>query len=131
MDRPVVFFDNTCGFCHRSVRLLLRIGAARHVYFAPRLGATFQELISSEVASRLPDSLLFFHQGKIYSKSRAIAAICKSLPWPWKFGAFISYFPVSWGDFLYDQVARRRYALSGKSAGCEVAWYKIGPALLP
>lgn len=117
-DRPIIFYDSTCGFCNRSVRFLLRRGSARHFYFAPLHGRTFQELVDPATASRLPDSLILWHGGKLLSQSKAIAAIARRLPWPWKGGVVVALIPACLGDRLYNYIAKRRQRIMGDNDYC-------------
>lgn len=117
-DRPVIFYDDTCGFCNRSVQWILKKGGARCFYFAPLQGSTFQNLVAKEAVTIIPDSLIFWHQGKLLSQSRAVLAITRRLPWPWKIGVVAAIIPPCVRDWLYDQLAKRRHSLMLSEGQC-------------
>lgn len=130
-DRPVIFYDSTCGFCTRSVQWLLKRGVAQRFYFAPLHGITFQELVDQATASRLPDSFILWDRGKLLSRSRALVAVARRLPWPWKMGSALALIPPYVGDFIYDQVAKRRHRLVGEKIDCVLPTQEEAASFLP
>jgi predicted DCC family thiol-disulfide oxidoreductase YuxK len=117
-DRPVIFYDDTCGFCNRSVQWILKRGGARRFYFAPLQGSTFQKLVANKTKTRLPDSLIFWQEGKLLSQSGALVAIVRRLPWPWKIGVLTALIPACVRDWLYEQLAKRRHSLMQAGRQC-------------
>jgi predicted DCC family thiol-disulfide oxidoreductase YuxK len=109
-----LFYDGTCGLCHRAVRFILaedRGGTAFR--FAPLGGETFQNAIPSEARTALPDSLVVATpDGKLLVRARAVRRICSRLGGLWRvIGVISRVVPIRLLDWLYDVVARVRYRL--------------------
>ncbi|GGF04045.1 hypothetical protein GCM10011611_06830 [Aliidongia dinghuensis] len=118
---PLVLFDGVCNLCHGVVQFLLPRDRAGRLYFAPMQSATGQQVLGRH---KLPlddwDSFVFLDEGRIYLKSAAIFRIARSLPWPWRLLWVFRFLPRPGADWLYDRVARNRYALFGKRQQCMV-----------
>jgi predicted DCC family thiol-disulfide oxidoreductase YuxK len=67
-----------------------------------------------------PLSFLFFHHGHVLAKSDGVVALCGYLRWPWRIGRVVSLLPRPVRDWLYDCIARNRYAWFGKRDVCFV-----------
>jgi predicted DCC family thiol-disulfide oxidoreductase YuxK len=115
--KDVVLFDGQCNFCRSQIDILRRLdGRDRLVYLS---------LHSPEVAERFPDLTfeqlmdqmwIVTTQGKQYGGAFAVRYLSRLLPILWPI-APILHIPGSmplW-QFLYRQVAKRRYQLAGRN----------------
>jgi predicted DCC family thiol-disulfide oxidoreductase YuxK len=112
-----LFYDGSCGLCHRAVRFVLaedREGTA--VRFAPLGGETFEGRLAPEVRAGLPDSLvLLTDDGRVLVRSTAARHLMARLGGLWRLvAAAIGLVPVRLVDALYDGIARIRYRLFAK-----------------
>lgn len=115
---PIVFFDGSCNLCHSAVNFLQRLDKKQILYYAPLRGKTFQSLRLNNLD--LPDSLVFYYQGKVFYKSKAILAILTLLPYPYRIFTFLGILPTNILDKIYDFIAKKRYLWSGKKNFCEI-----------
>jgi predicted DCC family thiol-disulfide oxidoreductase YuxK len=115
-----LFYDGDCGFCHRSVRLILSEEAntpeSLRLRFAPLQGEQFARLVAAREeldVESLPDSIVLCREdGRLLTRSAAALEIASRLGGLWR-GLALA-FGVLPGDLLdraYDGVARIRKRL--------------------
>ena len=109
-----LFYDGSCGLCHRAVRLLLAEdldGAAFR--FAPLGGETFEAHVPPDVRASLPDSLvLLTDDGRVLTRSAAFRHLLGRLGGLWRLLAdALRVVPEPAQDTLYDGIARIRLRL--------------------
>ncbi len=116
-DRILVFVDAYCPLCHWLAKWLKK--RDKHGKFQ------FHSLSSEIAKNLLPDDLyantdtvVVYHNGKLYIKGRAVVHLLKHLP-RWKHLAHImQLFPdfiLNWG---YIIVSKLRYKIFGKYDSC-------------
>jgi len=119
-----LFYDGSCGLCHRTVRFVLsedRAGASFR--FAPLQGETFTAKLTAEQRATLPDSLVVLTaEGTILTRSEAVLHLMKRLGGAWRVLATVgSAVPRGLRDVVYDGVARIRHRLFAKpSDACPI-----------
>lgn len=69
-EKNILFFDGTCGFCHKSVQLFYK-KRCKTIYFAPIQGQSAAALQMPESA-RNANSLVLFADQKFYTKGQAL-----------------------------------------------------------
>jgi predicted DCC family thiol-disulfide oxidoreductase YuxK len=108
-----LFYDGSCGLCHRSVRFTIRHGPIPGLRYAPLGGPTFLERISEAERRELPNSLvLLTSDGRLLVRSAATLHLARRLGNPWHtLGAIASIVPAALLDALYDRVAAVRHRL--------------------
>ena len=108
-EHTTVFYDGTCGFCHRSVRFLLSEDAYQNLRFAPLQGSTFQERLDGRDL-KIRDSLIVFTpEGRLLDRSDAIIEAMERLGGAWRVIAiFARIIPAFLRDGWYDLIGRRR-----------------------
>ena len=109
-----LFYDGTCGLCHRAVRFVLAEdpdGAAFR--FAPLQGDAFLAQVPDAERARLPDSLvLVTADGRVLTRSAAMRHLLASLGGIWRvLAAVVQIVPARLQDALYDGIARIRHRL--------------------
>ncbi len=112
MQPEWIFYDGSCGFCHRWIRFVLAIdknGDAFH--FAPRAGKTFTVMIPAEIRAELPPSIVVLAtDGGVLTRSAAVLHILKQLGGPWRaLGVAGSIVPARLRDLVYGVIARIRH----------------------
>jgi predicted DCC family thiol-disulfide oxidoreductase YuxK len=108
----VVFFDGTCGLCHRGVRWFLAEDRTGTAYlFAPLGGERFAATIPDRAG--LPDSLVVrTADGRTLTKFSSAIWLMKRCGGLWRVvGALIGFVPRPIRDAVYDGIARVRYRL--------------------
>lgn len=121
MNLPLtVFFDGTCGFCHRSVRFLLREDRSGLTFrYAPLQGATFARLVPEAQRAGLPDSIVVRDPaGGLHVRSAGALLIGGALGGLWRpLAALARLIPGPLRDAVYDGIARVRGRLFRKPEG--------------
>jgi len=131
MDPAIVFFDDTCVLCSRSVQFIFRHDRKGRFQYASldseafrkimdRLpGVAFPENLSSVSGqSASPGSVVLFMKGKIYQRSSAALRIATRLRFPVSLLAAGWIVPPFLRDAVYDWIARNRYRWFGKRETC-------------
>jgi len=117
-----VFYDGQCGLCHRTVQFLLKRDPEGLLFrYATLQGETAQSLL--EPLHDRPDSVAIVTPEKqIFVRGDAAIHIGKALGGLWAFiGAAFSLLPRGVRDWMYNQIAQRRYRLFGtRSESCPI-----------
>ncbi|HET9314374.1 MAG TPA: DCC1-like thiol-disulfide oxidoreductase family protein [Vicinamibacteria bacterium] len=109
-----LFYDGTCGLCHRAVRFLIAEdpdGAAFR--FAPLRSDAFLAQVPEAERARLPDSLvLLTMDGRVLTRSAAARHLMERLGGIWRaLAAVLRVVPAGLQDATYDTIARIRHRL--------------------
>jgi len=121
---PVVFFDGTCGLCHRSVAFLLDRDRDGQLRFAHLQGGLAARLLAPEMRDIGPDgSVVLFEPaagGRVSRRSEAVLRALAHLPPPWRWlGALATIRPfLPLADVAYRFVVHRRAAWFGRGDQC-------------
>ena len=119
---PVLLYDGVCGFCNKTVQMILdhdRRGAMRF--------AALQSDYGREVVARHPelkgvDSVVFVEKTqkgeRVHTRSDAALKVAAYLGGLWKIFLSAYVVPRPARDYLYDLFARNRYRFFGKYDQC-------------
>jgi predicted DCC family thiol-disulfide oxidoreductase YuxK len=109
----IVFFDGSCGFCNRSVALVLRHEKNESLHFAS-LQSEFCENYFTLKQEPLPNlnSFILFKNKKFYYKSTASLRLVHELKWYWHILKIGWIVPRVFRDAMYDFVAQNRHRIS-------------------
>jgi predicted DCC family thiol-disulfide oxidoreductase YuxK len=114
----ILFFDGNCALCNRWVKFVLQHEKAATLYFSPLLGETAKRLLQGH--HPLPDSLIVFDNGKLFSETSAVLSVCSHLKWYWQWALVFHLVPSQWLNPIYRWVARNRIKWFGKVEYCSV-----------
>ena len=117
MQTEWVFYDGDCGFCHRWVRLVVKLDRDGSAFrFAPRKGETFRSLVAQDQREALPASILVLtRKGRILTRSSAVLNILEKLGGGWRLITVVSrLLPVGIRDLGYRFIAYVRHRLLPK-----------------
>ena len=112
-----VFYDGSCGMCHRAVRFLLKRDRQGNKFtYAPLQGET--AAVALDGFDNLPDSMVVKDaEGTLHLQGQATRVLCRTLGGLWHVPAFgLWLLPRFIGNWLYDLVAARRYSWFGKES---------------
>jgi predicted DCC family thiol-disulfide oxidoreductase YuxK len=107
----LLFYDGTCGLCHRAVRLVLAFDPTGTAFrFAPLQGPTFASMVPESRRAGLPDSLVVrTREGALLVRSTALRHVANRLGGLWRLlSALAGLLPPLILDAAYDAVASRR-----------------------
>jgi predicted DCC family thiol-disulfide oxidoreductase YuxK len=113
----LIFYDGTCGLCHRAVRFALaRDTDGSRFRFAPLDSEAFRRRVPD--AAGLPDSMVVLTpEGSVLVRSAGVLHILERAGsvW-WLLGRLCRIVPSRLRDALYDDVAAVRYKLFRRPA---------------
>lgn len=116
----VVLFDGVCTLCNSSVDFIVRHEKGNELLFASLQSDIGQNIIATSSLDIVPDSILFYTDEKLFSKSTAVLKIAKSLNIPYSLVRVFIIIPKGIRDLVYDWIARNRYRWFGKKETCRI-----------
>jgi predicted DCC family thiol-disulfide oxidoreductase YuxK len=122
MTAPLLLYDGACGFCHASVRWILRRDRDRRLTFAPIQGETAGRLRADhpEIPETMSTLVLIDTDGRAYLRSRAFVRLARYLPRPWRWAHALRFVPAFLLDLGYRLVASLRYRRWGRVDECQL-----------
>ena len=119
--QPLIVFDGVCVFCSGFVRLVVRLDRKKRFRFATAQSPFGEALFRK---SNLPtddyETNLAIIDGMAFIRLESFVAIMTELGWPWRAARVLLILPRPLRDWLYDRVAKNRYALFGRKDSCEI-----------
>ncbi len=119
--RPVILFDGVCGFCHASVRFVLKRDRAAAFRFAALESEAGRRLLADAHGETegIDSMFLVSVEGDAFSKSDAALRVLAQLTFPWRGLARVARIvPRRAADALYDFVAARRRRWFAQYGSC-------------
>jgi predicted DCC family thiol-disulfide oxidoreductase YuxK len=114
-NRRVVLFDGVCNLCNGAVQFIIKRDPAASFRFSALQSAGARRLLG---ARPTVDSIVLLEGERIYAKSAAALRIARGLRFPWPLLYVFWLVPRPLRDWVYDGVARHRYAWFGKRDSC-------------
>ena len=121
-DAPVLLYDGTCGFCNKTVQMVIdhdRRGAMR---FAALQSAYGESVVGRHPELRGVDSVVYVERGggveRVHVRSDAALKVAAYLGGFWKIFLAARLMPRALRDYFYDLFARNRYRFFGKYDTC-------------
>ena len=121
---PVLLYDGLCGFCNKSVQMILqrdRRGTLRFAALQSAYGEAvkarhteLKDIDSVVLVERSPDT----DEERVFIRSDAALRIAAYLGGWWKLLLIFHTLPRVVRDFFYNLFARYRYRLFGKYDSC-------------
>ena len=113
MFKYIILYDGDCGLCNRSVRFILKHERNQHLQFTS-LQSSFSKKVFSDfnLKNDFDESILFYRDGKLFSKSKAVLRIVPFLKWYFYPLLIIWLIPNYIRDMFYDLIARNRKRFS-------------------
>lgn len=122
MNNPVIFYDGVCGFCNRSVRIILAHDRDGVFRFAPLQSSFGQALTKRHPQLLGVDSIVLLETQngieRVSIKSDAVLRVAALLGGGWRVFLLARLIPVRFRNLFYDLFARNRYRLFGKYEVC-------------
>ena len=145
MSHPIVLFDGVCGLCNRFVQFVLRSDSSDLFRFAPLQSALAAGILARhEVTPQTVDTMYVVQnvgqnvahdvvQGSVQNgvrnsppqgetllaRSDAVLFVLQQLGGIWRpVSRILGLLPRTVRDFAYNAIARRRYAIFGRSESC-------------
>lgn len=112
--KHIVFYDGSCGLCHRAMQWLLRLDNNKQLHFAPLFGTTYDSL-GLAVKS---DSIVFYSNGTTSDKAAAVKRILQLIQKMKGLQVLMTVSPLFIQNIVYDLVAKTRYSIFGRKDHC-------------
>lgn len=121
--RPLVLYDGTCGWCTGWAGWLCRRDRRDIFRLAPLDGETARRVLDGPPP---PDTMVLVLPApegapRRLVESDAVLGVLGRLGWPWRALAVLRVVPRPLRDAAYRSIARRRHALTGRTAACDPA----------
>jgi predicted DCC family thiol-disulfide oxidoreductase YuxK len=117
---PILVYDGSCGFCSRSVRLLLRHERRHDLSFVTRNSELGKRLRRTH-GLELVESMLWIEGDQAFSESAAVMKAAGYLGGWWcRFALLGSFCPSFILNGAYKFIAKNRRRILSKSAACPV-----------
>ena len=115
----IVFYDDSCGLCQRSVLFFLKQDKQKQFLFSPLSGKTAQIELKEWLKNHSQvDSIVLVEKEakkkKTYYYSQAILRMLWLVGGFWSIPGLLSFLPSGLllpADFIYQQIAKRRRAI--------------------
>jgi predicted DCC family thiol-disulfide oxidoreductase YuxK len=121
---PVLLYDGVCGFCNKSVQLILDQDRRGTMRFAALQSDYGLAVIERHPELREIDSVVYVEGSsdatgeRVYVRSAAALKIASYLGGFWAVFLAAKVIPRPVRDYLYDLFARNRYRFFGKYDSC-------------
>lgn len=114
LQKHIIFYDGDCGFCHKWVQWILQRDVKDEFLFASLQSNFGQKFLSERgLNTKNFDTLYLWKPNEFYMiKSQAATKIGKLLGSQYALLAQLNILPRFLGDQIYDQIAKRRKAIS-------------------
>jgi predicted DCC family thiol-disulfide oxidoreductase YuxK len=120
-EKPMILFDGECNLCNWAVNFVLAKDRRGIFAFSPRQSDPGRRVLAKRGLENTDvETIYLVENDNIYSQSTAVLFILRRLPLPWKLLFVFIVVPRYVRDFLYDVIARNRYAWFGKTTSCRV-----------
>ncbi|MDD2986374.1 thiol-disulfide oxidoreductase DCC family protein [Flavobacterium sp.] len=119
--KKIILFDGVCNLCNHAVQFIIQHDAKDVFRFVALQSETGQKILTHlGVASSSIDSIVLYVPGEAYYiKAEAAMQIAKDLNSWHKIISYMS-FTGSFGNFVYDYIAKNRYQWYGKKEACMI-----------
>ncbi|RWD97831.1 DCC1-like thiol-disulfide oxidoreductase family protein [Mesorhizobium sp.] len=119
--QPLIVFDGVCVFCSGFVQLILKLDREKRFRFATAQSPFGEALFRKHrLATDNYETNLAIIDGAAFTKLDSFIAVMAALGWPWRAASLLLVLPRPLRDWLYDRVAKNRYALFGRKDSCEI-----------
>ena len=119
---PVLLYDGVCGFCNRTVQMILDRDRRGTMRFAALQSDYGLAVVGRHPELRGVDSVVFVEPAgggeRVHVRSDAALKVASYLGGFWKVFLAGRVIPRRVRDYLYDLFARNRYRLFGKYDAC-------------
>ena len=123
LDRshPLIVFDGVCVLCSGFVRMVVRVDRKSRFRFATAQ-SPFGEALFKKHGLRTDsyETNLVMVDGAAFTQLDSFIAVMAELGWPWRAAKLLLLLPRPLRDWLYNRIAKNRYALFGRKESCDI-----------
>ena len=124
VNAPVLLYDGVCGFCNKTVQMILERDPAGTMRFAALQSDYGRAIVERHTSLRGVDSVVFVENAnggdleRVFVRSDAALKVVAYLGGFWKIFLAAYVIPKPLRDYFYDLFARNRYRVFGKYDTC-------------
>ncbi|PYT03623.1 MAG: thiol-disulfide oxidoreductase [Acidobacteria bacterium] len=124
VNAPVLLYDGVCGFCNKTVQMILERDPAGTMRFAALQSDYGRAVVERHTSLRGVDSVVFVENAnggdleRVFVRSDAALKVVAYLGGFWKIFLAAYVIPKPLRDYFYDLFARNRYRVFGKYDAC-------------
>ena len=124
VNAPVLLYDGVCGFCNKTVQMILERDPAGTMRFAALQSDYGRAVVERHASLRGVDSVVFVENAnggdleRVFVRSDAALKVVAYLGGFWKIFLAAYVIPKPLRDYFYDLFARNRYRVFGKYDTC-------------
>ena len=124
VNAPVLLYDGVCGFCNKTVQMILERDPAGTMRFAALQSDYGRAVVKRHTSLRGVDSVVFVENAnggdleRVFVRSDAALKVVAYLGGFWKIFLAAYVIPKPLRDYFYDLFARNRYRVFGKYDAC-------------
>jgi predicted DCC family thiol-disulfide oxidoreductase YuxK len=120
---PVLLYDGVCGFCNKTVQMILDRDRRGRMRFAALQSDYGQAIVARHPELQGVDSVVYVEwaadgRESVHVRSEAALKVASYLGGFWKVFLAARLVPRRLRDYLYDLFARNRYRFFGKYDTC-------------
>ena len=125
-DFPVLLYDGICGFCNKTVQIILDRDKRATLRFAALQSNYGQAVLTRHPILKDVDSLVFMERAsdtgeeRVFIRSTGALRVAAYLGGAWKLFLIAYLIPAPIRDFFYDLFAKVRYSIFGKLDSCRI-----------
>ncbi len=121
LPQHIVFFDGVCNLCNSAVQFIIRRDTKDRFRFASLQWDVAREVLGDRVPKHGEyETIYYYENGKIYSRSDAVLRIARLLRFPWPLFYSFIIIPPFIRNFVYAVISRNRYKWFGKKDQCMI-----------
>nr|WP_258596866.1 DCC1-like thiol-disulfide oxidoreductase family protein [Mesorhizobium sp. AR07] len=117
----MIVFDGVCVLCSSFVRMVVRLDRQSRFRFATAQ-SPFGEALFKKHGLRTDsyETNLVLVGGLAFTQLDSLVAVMAELGWPWRAAKLLLLLPRPLRNWLYDRIAKNRYALFGRKDSCDI-----------
>lgn len=118
-DRPLIVFDGVCVLCSGFAKFVLKRDPAGRFRFTTAQSPLGQALFRHYgLDTETLETNLVLVEGRPYAKLDSVIVAARLIGGVWRAFALLRLLPRPLADWIYDRIARNRYALFGRTEAC-------------
>jgi predicted DCC family thiol-disulfide oxidoreductase YuxK len=121
-DKKIILFDGVCNLCNSAVQFIIRHDKKDQFRFAALQSEPGIKILKHiGIDSEKADGIVLYEPNiSYYYKGGAVFEIAKNIGGIYSLLSIFRIFPKSFGNWIYDYIAKNRYKWYGKKESCMI-----------
>ena len=112
-------FDGVCNLCNTAVKTIIRSDRNKKFKYGSLQGDAGKHMISEyDLSHPELSTFILIEKGKAYTKSTAALRVARKMDGLWPLLYIFILVPVPIRNWVYDYIAKKRYAWFGRKKEC-------------